>query len=102
MSKIFKALSDPTRRRVLELLRDGPRTAGELAEHFNFSKPTMSAHFTVLKEAGLIEGEKRGNQVVYDLKLSVLEDGLLGFAKIFGLGNEDAEAGTKEAVERPS
>ena len=85
MSKVFKALSDPTRRRVLELLRQQPMAAGELAEHFEFSKPTMSAHFSVLKVAGLVETEKHGKQVIYRLKMSVLEDALLGFAKTFGL-----------------
>ena len=86
MNKVFKALADPSRRRVLELLRAGPKTAGELADHFAFAKPTMSAHFAILKEAGLVESEKDGKQVVYRLKLSVLEDALLGFAKIFGVG----------------
>ena len=86
MNKVFKALSDPSRRKVLELLRQGPKTAGELADHFDFAKPTMSAHFAVLKEAGLVEAEKDGKQVIYRLKLSVLEDALLGFAKIFGMG----------------
>ena len=85
MSTVFKALSDPTRRRVLELLRQKPMTAGELAEHFEFSKPTMSAHFAVLKVAGLVEAEKHGKQVIYRLKMSVLEDALLAFAKSFGL-----------------
>jgi len=84
MSSVFKALSDPTRRRVLELLRQGPMNAGELAENFQVSKPTMSAHFAVLREAGLIESEKRGKSVVYALQLSVLEDALLGFAQAFG------------------
>jgi len=87
MNLVFKALSDPTRRKVLELLREGPKTAGELADHFDFAKPTMSAHFAVLREAGLVEAEKDGKQVIYRLKLSVLEDALLGFAKIFGMGN---------------
>ena len=86
MNKVFKALSDPSRRKVLELLRQGPKTAGQLADHFDFAKPTMSAHFAVLKEAGLVEAEKDGKQVIYRLKLSVLEDALLGFAKIFGVG----------------
>ena len=86
MNKVFKALSDPSRRKVLELLRQGPKTAGELADHFEFAKPTMSAHFAVLKEADLVETEKDGKQVIYRLKLSVLEDALLGFAKIFGVG----------------
>ena len=86
MEKVFKALSDPTRRKVLELLREGPKTAGDLADNFDVAKPTMSAHFAVLKEADLVETEKDGKQVIYRLKLSVLEDALLGFAKIFGMG----------------
>ena len=84
MSLVFKALSDPTRRRVLELLRPGPLSAGELADHFDVSKPTMSAHFAVLREAGLIASEKQGKSVVYELQLSVLEDALLSFARAFG------------------
>jgi ArsR family transcriptional regulator, repressor of sdpIR and other operons len=84
MGPVFKALSDPTRRRILELLRRGPLSAGELAEHFRVSKPTMSAHFAVLREAGLVASEKRGKSVVYELRLSVLEDALLLFAKAFG------------------
>ena len=85
MNKMFKALSDPTRRRVLQLLRSGPMAAGELAEHFAVSKPTMSAHFAVLREANLVEAEKNGRAVIYRLKLSVLEDALLGFAQAFGM-----------------
>jgi len=83
MSEVFKALSDPTRRHVLTLLREGPRTAGELAAHFAVSKPTMSAHFSVLRAAGLIESVRQGKTLVYGLKLSVLEDALLGFARLF-------------------
>lgn len=86
VSDIFKALSDPTRRRVLELLRERPMTAGELAGHFPVSRPTMSAHFAVLREADLIESLKIGTTITYQLKLSVLEDALLGFAGLFGLG----------------
>jgi ArsR family transcriptional regulator, repressor of sdpIR and other operons len=85
MSTVFKALSDPTRRRVLELLRGGPMTAGDLAAEFNVSKPTMSAHFTVLREADLVASEKHGKSVVYQLQMSVLEDALLAFAQNFGL-----------------
>ena len=97
MSLIFKALSDPTRRRVLELLRQRDLSAGELAAHFDFSKPTMSAHFAVLKEADLIQGEKQGKQVIYRLKLSVLEDALLAFAKAVGMNVHTAQTGdTKE------
>ena len=84
-NKVFKALSDPTRRRVLELLRQGALTAGELSEQFPVSKPTMSAHFAVLQEAGLIEAEKHGRVILYRLKMSVLEDALLGFAEALGI-----------------
>lgn len=84
MTTVFKALSDPTRRRILELLRRGPMSAGDLAEHFRVSKPTMSAHFAVLREAGLIASEKQGKSVVYELQLSVLEDALLAFSQLFG------------------
>jgi DNA-binding transcriptional ArsR family regulator len=84
MNMVFKALSDPTRRRVLELLRKRSMSAGELADCFDVSKPTMSAHFAVLREAGLIVSEKQGKSVVYELQMSVLEDALLGFTQSFG------------------
>ena len=86
MSLVFKALSDPTRRRVLQLLRKGPMSAGELSDQFDVSRPTMSAHFAVLKEADLVHAEKAGKSVIYHLKLSVLEGALLGFAHSFGSG----------------
>lgn len=88
MSQVFRALSDPTRRRVLQLLRQGPMSAGELSDQFDVSKPTMSAHFAVLKEADLVHTEKAGKSVIYHLKLSVLEEALLGFAQSFGIGVE--------------
>lgn len=84
MNRVFKALADPTRRRVLQLLRERPLTAGELSDHFTVSKPTMSAHFAVLQEAGLVEAEKNGRTIVYRLKMSVLEEALLGFAQTVG------------------
>lgn len=84
-NKVFKALADPTRRRVLELLRRGALTAGELSDRFPVSKPTMSAHFSVLQEAGLIEAEKSGRTIFYRLKMSVLEEAVLGFAGVFGM-----------------
>lgn len=86
MSSVFKALSDPTRRRVLQLLRAGPLGAGEISDQFDVSKPTMSAHFAVLKEADLVHTEKVGKAVIYHLKLSVLEDALLGFVNSFEPG----------------
>ena len=92
MSQVFKALSDPTRRRVLQLLQSGPMSAGDLSDRFDVSKPTMSAHFSVLKEADLIHAEKVGKSIIYHLKLSVLEEALLGFVQSFGGAAEAAPA----------
>ena len=96
MSHVFKALSDPTRRRVLELLRERPMTAGELAAEFDVSKPTMSGHVTVLNDANLVDATKDGKSVIYRIKLSVLEDALLGFAATFGLGSNSDEKDKQE------
>jgi DNA-binding transcriptional ArsR family regulator len=91
VTKVFKAISDPTRRRVLQLLQNGPMSAGELGDQFDVSKPTMSAHFAVLKEADLVHTEKAGKSVIYHLKLSVLEEALLAFIHSVGLGAEAPE-----------
>jgi len=85
VSNVFRALADPTRRRVLALLRGRPMSAGELAAEFDVSKPTMSAHFTVLREAGLIDATKHGKSIIYQLKMSVLEEALMGLAQTVGL-----------------
>ena len=100
MNRVFKALADPTRRKVLELLRQRPMTAGELCEHFPVSKPTMSAHFSVLREADLVDARKQGTTVTYRIKLSVLEDALLGFAQTFGFGSDPQPAA--DPVSAPS
>jgi DNA-binding transcriptional ArsR family regulator len=92
VDKVFKALSDPTRRRVLQLLRERPMSAGELSDHFVVSKPTMSAHFAVLQEAELIASEKSGRTIIYRLVMSVLEEALLGFAQTFGRGPKSERA----------
>jgi DNA-binding transcriptional ArsR family regulator len=85
MSGVFRALADPTRRRVLALLREKPMSAGELADQFEVSKPTMSAHFNVLREAGLIDATKHGKSIFYQLRMSVLEEALMGLAQTVGL-----------------
>ena len=90
MNRVFKALADPTRRRILQLLRKQPMTAGQIAEHFDIAKPTLSAHFAVLREADLVESEKAGTSVTYSLKVSVLEDALLSFAETVGVGVRSA------------
>lgn len=86
MNSIYKALSDPTRRRILELLRERDMTAGEIAEHFQLTKPTLSRHFAVLREAGLIQGDKSGTTITYHLSVSVLEDALLALMSSFKIG----------------
>jgi len=86
VTQVFKALSDPTRRRVLQLLRKRPMSAGEISEKFDVSKATMSAHFAVLKEADLVHSRKSGKSVIYHLKLSVLEEALLGFIDSLNAG----------------
>lgn len=70
----FKALADPTRRRILELLRSGDLSAGELAEHFDMTKPSISHHLNTLKAAGLVDAERDGQSIVYSLNTSVLQD----------------------------
>lgn len=71
---LFKALADPTRREVLKRLQAGPATAGELAEEFPQARATLSHHYNVLKAAGLVRSERRGQHVVYSLNTSVFED----------------------------
>ncbi len=85
MNRVYQALSDPTRRRILELLRDRDMTAGELAEQFPLAKPTLSGHFAVLKEAGLIQGDKNGTTITYRVNVSVLEEALLALMNVFKL-----------------
>ena len=70
----FEALSDPNRRAILRLLRQGSLTAGEVAAAFELTRPTLSHHFKVLEAAGLVRSEKRGTHVVYTLQSNVLED----------------------------
>ena len=70
----FKALSDPTRREILHILRDGAKTAGEIGSHFAMTGATISHHLSVLREAGLITDDKRGKWIYYELNLSVLDE----------------------------
>lgn len=86
---IYKALADPTRRRILQLLREQDMSAGAVADHFSHTKPTLSRHFNVLKEADLIQGTKSGNQIIYRLNVSVLEEALLTMMQAFKIGPAD-------------
>lgn len=70
----FKALGDPTRRRILELLSDGDMTAGQIADNFQMSKPSVSNHLGVLRAAGLVTSKRSGQNVIYHLNTTVFQD----------------------------
>ena len=70
----LKALSDPTRRKILELLKKGPLSAGEIGEHFEMTGATLSHHLSILKKAGLVDDNKKGTFVYYEINTSVMED----------------------------
>jgi ArsR family transcriptional regulator, arsenate/arsenite/antimonite-responsive transcriptional repressor len=91
---VFEALAHPTRRAILELLKSGSKSAGELAAAFDVSKPTMSGHFAKLKEAGLIHADQRGNMIVYSINLSLIEEVMLGFMGRLGAAPERKEERT--------
>jgi DNA-binding transcriptional ArsR family regulator len=92
----FRALADPTRREVLRLLRRRPMSAGAIAEKFDLSKSTLSAHFNVLRNAGLVESERDGQTIIYSLNLSVFEETLAAMMAVFGVGDAP-----KSAARRP-
>ena len=79
VNAVFEALSHPVRRKILALLKTGPMSAGELAEHFDIAKPTLSVHFSKLKDADLVSVERRGTSLIYHLNMSILEEALAGF-----------------------
>ena len=84
----FKALADPTRREILRLLRRGEMTAGDLAERFDMTKPTMSHHFAVLKDADLLTSRREGQQIWYGLNTTVVQD-LMAWAMDLIRGNHE-------------
>ncbi len=96
-NSVFKALAHPARREILALLRKGPQLAGDLAARFDSSWPTMSRHLAVLKEAGLVTAERQGNQILYRVNTSVLEDAATALLGLIGKDNGDDDI--KEAAE---
>jgi len=74
MNKVFKALNDPTRREILELLKEKDMNAGEIADHFHISKPSISHHLDLLRQADLVISEKNGQYITYTLNVTVVED----------------------------
>ncbi|WP_422379224.1 autorepressor SdpR family transcription factor [Marinicellulosiphila megalodicopiae] len=86
MNQVYKALGDPTRREILRLLREHDLCAGDLASHFDLSKPALSKHFAILKKADLVTDYKKGNYNFYRLNVSVLEESLMQLMHVFNLG----------------
>jgi ArsR family transcriptional regulator len=84
MNQVFKALADPTRREILRLLSQGEQTAGQLAERFDMTKPSVSHHFAVLKEADLVRSRRDGQQIYYSLNTTVVQDVLTRIWDLFG------------------
>jgi len=83
LSQTFNALSDQSRRKILELLKKRDLAAGEIGEHFDFTAPTLSHHLAVLKEAELVSARREGRQIVYSLNLSVFEEAAEKVIKFF-------------------
>ncbi|MFC7442360.1 autorepressor SdpR family transcription factor [Laceyella putida] len=88
MNTVFKALADPTRRQILDLLRERDLTAGEIADHFSISKPSISNHLNILKSADLVLAEKKGQFIVYSLNTTVFQDVIKWLMDVSGKENE--------------
>ncbi|WP_025686300.1 autorepressor SdpR family transcription factor [Paenibacillus maysiensis] len=89
MNDAFKALADPTRRKILQLLKDKSMSAGEVAEHFQISKPSISHHLNLLKQAGLVLDERQGQNIIYTLHTTVVAD-VIGW--MFSIAHSDMPA----------
>ena len=89
LQETIKALADPTRRRILELLKKGPLSAGELGKEFDMTGATMSHHLSILKKAGLVQVNKKGTFIYYEINTSVMED-LLSWVVSF-MGDKDEQ-----------
>lgn len=91
INDVFRALSDPTRREILRLLQSRDMTAGEIAEQFPLARSTLSGHFNVLKQAGLIVTERQGTTIVYSLDVSAFEEATAAVMELFGVGKERSQ-----------
>jgi ArsR family transcriptional regulator, arsenate/arsenite/antimonite-responsive transcriptional repressor len=99
-NEAFKAIADPTRREILRLLRRREMTAGDLAERFDMTKPTMSHHFAVLKDADLLTSRRDGQQIWYGLNTTVVQD-LMAWAMDLMGSNKDRPKNNKRGVKAP-
>lgn len=91
MNDVFKALSDPTRRRILELLKDGDLSAGAIADSFDIGKPAISHHLGILKAADLVDSQRDGQNIIYSLNTTVFQE-VLSWIYDFRKGGEEDHA----------
>jgi len=89
MNDVWNALADPTRRQILTLLKKRDMNAGEIAEQFNMTKPSISHHLSLLKRAGLVTSKKAGQNVIYSLNISVFEEILQLISDLAGRKEEE-------------
>lgn len=85
---VFKALSDPTRRTIIDLLKERDMTAGDIAERFNMKKPSISHHLNTLQTAGLVLSERSGQHIIYSLNTTVFQDIVTWMLNVSGKENE--------------
>lgn len=88
MNDAFKALSDPTRRTILQLLKEKDLTAGDIADQFNISKPSISHHLNILKQAKLVQDERQGQNIIYSINLTVMQEAMGWFLGMIGTKGE--------------
>jgi len=86
---VFKALSDPTRRKILQLLKENDLTAGEISDYFNISKPSISHHLNILKQADLVMDERRGQNIIYSLNTTVFQEVMSFFLNLIDKEGEE-------------
>lgn len=87
----FKALADPNRREIIRFLKEKSMTAGEIADKFNISKPSISHHLNILKQAGLVDDERKGQNIVYSLNTSVFEEMMRMLLGLFNWDKQDTQ-----------
>ena len=91
INDVFRALSDPTRREVLRILQSGDLSAGDIANRFPLARSTLSGHFNILKQAGLIVTERQGTTIVYSLDTSALDEAVSAVMDLFGVGKNERD-----------
>ncbi|MCD9022351.1 autorepressor SdpR family transcription factor [Cohnella silvisoli] len=91
MNDTFKALSDPTRRKILQLLKEKDLTAGDIADQFNISKPSISHHLNILKQARLVQDERQGQNIIYSINLTVMQEAMGWFLGMIGTKGEPSD-----------